>query len=85
MDNELKIEVKEEIRDRFARITKTKIGQKVISTPNFCVQLQGIDELDLYLKLKEENQSELLTTNVVRFVDMQKALWRLIQKLQKMY
>ena len=67
MDNELKIEVKEEIRDRFARITKTKIGQKVISTPNFCVQLQGIDELDLYLKLKEENQSELLTTNVVRY------------------
>ena len=83
MVNELKIEVKEETRDRFARITQTKIGQKVISTPNFCVQLQDTDELDLYLKLKEENQSELLTTNVVRFVDMRKALWRLHPKTPK--
>ena len=77
MDNKLKIKVKEENRDRYARLTKTKIGQKVISTPNFCTQLQDSDELDLIIKLRDEFPSYRLTTNVVRFVDIRQALWRL--------
>lgn len=80
MDNDLKIEVKEESRDRYARTTKTKIGQKVITTPNFCVQLQDADELDLFLKLKQENPTDTLTTVAVRFVDMNQALWRMHPK-----
>jgi hypothetical protein len=81
MADTLKIEVKEEQRDRCARITRTRIGQKVISTPNFCVQLQDSDELDLLIELKEQNPSDRLTTSVFRFVDMQHALWRLHPKV----
>lgn len=81
MDNKLKIKVKEQNRDRYARITQTRIGQKVIQTPNFCTQLQDTDELDLFIRLKEEYPSNRLATNVVRFVDLRNALWRLHPKI----
>lgn len=74
MDNTLKIEVNETARDRHARVTKTKIGQKIISTPNFCTQLQDPSELDLLIRLKMEYPSDRLTTSVVRFTDVQQAL-----------
>jgi hypothetical protein len=77
MENDLKIIVKEEHRDRYARLTQTKIGQKIVPTPSFCVQLQDPNELDLMLRIKEQAPYERLATNVVRFVDMQNALWRL--------
>lgn len=80
MDNKLKIRVKEENRDRYARTTQTRIGRKVITTPNFCTQLQDQDELDLFIKLKQQHPSSRLTTNVVRFVDLRHALWRLHPK-----
>lgn len=80
MDNDLKIEVKEESRERYARTTKTKIGHKVISTPNFCIQLQDADELDIFLRLKQNNPSDNLATTVVRYVDISHALWRIHPK-----
>jgi len=80
MDDELRIVVKEATRDRYARLTRTKIGQKVIATPNFCTQLQDSDELDLFIRLKEHYPSDRLTTNAVRFVDIRRALWRLHPK-----
>lgn len=80
MDNKLRIEVKEESRDRYARLTKIKIGQKIISTPNFCTQIQDTGELELFIKLREQYPSDRLTTNVVRFVDIRQALWRLHPK-----
>lgn len=83
MVDELKIEVKGESRDRYSRITETKIGRKVVSTPNFCIQLQDSDELDLFIKLREQYPSDRLTTSVVRFVDMRQALWRLHPKVPK--
>lgn len=73
MDSKLKIKVKVEDRDRYARLTKIKIGQKVISTPNFCTQLQGSDELDFFIKLREQYPTD-------RLVDIRQALWRLHPK-----
>lgn len=83
MDSELKIEVKPESRDRYARTTRTKIGQKIVSTPNFCVQLQDSDELDFLINLREQHVSDRLTTSTVRFVDLRQALWRLHPKTPK--
>jgi hypothetical protein len=80
MENELKISVKEESRDRYARLTRTRIGQKVIQTPSFCIQLQDPDELDLLIRLKEQYPCDRLETNVVRFVDIRQAFWRLHPK-----
>lgn len=80
MDNELKVEVKVEGRDRYARLAKMRIGQKIVPTPSFCTQLQDSDELDLFIKLKEQYPSDKLGANVVRFVDLHQALWRLHPK-----
>jgi len=80
MDNELRVEVKEESRDRYARLAKIRIGRKIISTPNFCTQLQDSDELDLFIRLKGQYPSDRLSANAVRFVDLHQALWRLHPK-----
>ncbi len=77
MENELKITVKEEYRDRYARITQTRIGQKIVPTPSFCVQLKDSAELELMLRIKKQYPCERLTTNVVRFVDLRNALMML--------
>ncbi len=77
MENELKIIVKEEHRDRYTRITQTKIGQKIIQTPSFCIQLKDSAELELMLRLKEQSHCERLTANSVSFVDLNNALWHL--------
>ena len=71
MDKDLKIIVREESRDRHARATQTKIGKKVISTPNFCTQLKDSDELDLFLRMKAEYPSDNLSTTSVCFVDLE--------------
>ena len=80
------IKIEETDRDRFARTTRTSIGEKTILTPCFAPRLTKspkYDELELFMHLRSIQPTDYLGMHVVRLFDLQKTIDpRLLRKHQ---
>lgn len=83
MVKDINLQVLEQDRDGFSRVTEIKIGKKTITTPCFTTLIQNSRELDLFLNLKLGYAPSRLGAFIVRFFDTTDVL-RKIQPNVKM-
>jgi hypothetical protein len=67
----------------FSKSVDLKIGQKAVTTPNFCLRLKNSEELDLLLNMKSRYSPNFLSSYVVRLLDTPRTLYSKIRALSQ--
>lgn len=75
--------VQEQLRDRYARITSARIGEKTFLTPSFFVLIQDPYELDALLELQSQHHLSRLGGIIVKIFDARRTLERVQRQIPK--